>query len=85
MNGVIVVKAKSSRAAEINALSKLFSIGVFEILKVRELYNPIIAEERIMTDYEKSLLLHGIHGATDSFDVPIDVYNRITQMYEQGF
>ena len=84
--GVIVVETKTKRRAATKALSILFADGVFEILKVRELYNPIADTRTVSTNYEISQYNYGIYDAIEDLDaIPEDKRNRIAQFYETGF
>ena len=84
--GVIVINAKTKRRAQTVALAQLFKNGIFELLLVRELYNPIIDKRTVSTSYELSQYHNGIYKAQEDIDsIPQEVRNRIEQYYNTGF
>jgi hypothetical protein len=79
--GVNVITAKSEYLAAKNIQIQLNELGVIEILKLRKLYNPYHDKYKVITHSEKSMLLNGIYSMTDKFNLPLHIYNMISQLY----
>jgi hypothetical protein len=52
-----------------------------EIKSIRELYNPYFDPNSVITNYELSLLKDGFHNVTNKFNLSLNIYNTIAQIY----
>lgn len=84
-NNVVVVKAKNIYLAENVEFYKLINLKTAEIITIRELYNPLLDPKLFVTDYELSMLENGIHSRINYYDIPLERFNAIAQIYGDRF